>query len=617
MFWKGRIIMKKKQTGYKFLGIMIRRYWLMIIIIIAMASIDSFTYTYVPLFIKFIFATLTNDGSFVNLPVWMKTIFESGGSTLTIVLFTGFGLAIYQLFRALFKIVMGVYRNYVSEEVSVNLRKELYSHIQNLSYSYHNNVDRGDLIQRCTSDIDVVRNFLSRQMAEMIGVFSILGASVYQMYRINSMLTFVSLIIVPVAFTSSLWYFLYVQKKYKEIEESEAKLMTIIQENLASVRVVKAFANESYEIEKFKQQSIDYSHKNLKLNRTASIFWGFGDFSTLMQYFLTTTVAIFIMKNNPGSVQPSDIIAIMMLVGSYIWPVRGLGRIIGDVGKSSVAAYRLHEVLLIEDEYQNDGTKTPEIFGEIVFSDVCFKFPDAEEHLLHNFNVTIKPGETVAIIGKTGSGKSTVAKLLTRMHEYQSGSIKIDGVELKDIKKKHLRRNVGLILQDPFLYSKTVFDNIAITNKNVSRGRVEQVAALASMDSDIKGFEKGYDTVVGERGATLSGGQKQRIAIARMLLDDKPILIFDDSLSALDSETDLMIRSALKNKKVSSTMLIITHKITSAKQADKIIVIENGVVSQIGTHDELAVVDGLYKKLWDIQGELEIEFLKVVHGGGE
>ncbi|MFA6595824.1 MAG: ABC transporter ATP-binding protein [Bacilli bacterium] len=608
--------MKQKKTGYKFLGILIKRYWFMIVIIIAMSSFDSFTYTYVPLFIKFIFSVLTNDGSFVNLPEWLKSLFNLGGNTLTIVLLTGLGMAIYQLFRALFKIIMGVYRNFVSERVSVNLRKDLYNHIQNLSYAYHNNVDRGDLIQRCTSDIDVVRNFLSRQMAEMLAVFAILGASVYQMYRINPMLTWVSLIIVPVALTSSLWYFLYVQKKYSEIEESEAKLMTIIQENLAAVRVVKAFANEKHEIDKFLEQSVDYSKRNLALNRTASFFWGFGDFSTVMQYLLTITVAIFIMKNNPGTVHPSDIIAILMLVGSFIWPVRGLGRIIGDVGKTSVAAYRLQEIFDIQDEFVNDGKLFPEIKGTIEFKNVSFKFEDAEEFLLRNFNVKINAGETVAIIGKTGSGKSTLAKILTRLHDYQEGSVLIDGVELKEINKKHVRGNIGLILQDPFLFSKTIYENIAITNKNAERGRVEQVAQIASMDQDIKGFEKGYETLVGERGATLSGGQKQRIAIARMLLDEKPILIFDDSLSALDSETDLMIRSALKRNKT-ATMLIITHKITSAKQADKIIVIENGAVSQIGTHEELAQVDGLYKKLWDIQGELEAEFLKVVHGGGD
>lgn len=608
--------MKQKKTGYKFLGILIKRYWFMIVIIIAMSSFDSFTYTYVPLFIKYIFSVLTNDGSFVNLPEWLKSLFALGGTPLMIVLFAGFGLAIYQLLRAIFKIVMGVYRNYVSEQVSVDLRKELYNHIQNLSYAYHNNVDRGDLIQRCTSDIDVVRNFLSRQMAEMLSVFAILGASVYQMYRINPMLTWVSLIIVPVAFTSSLWYFLYVQKKFAQIEESEAKLMTIIQENLAAVRVVKAFANEKHEIEKFLEQSIDYSERNLALNSTASFFWAFGDFSTIMQYLLTITVAIVIMKNNPGTVHSSDIIAILMLVGSYIWPVRGLGRIIGDVGKTSVAAYRLQEVFDIKDEFVDDGKLLPEIKGNIEFKNVWFKFEDAEEYLLRDFNVKINAGETVAIIGKTGSGKSTLAKILTRLHDYQKGSVLIDGVELKEINKKHVRRNIGLILQDPFLFSKTIYENIAITNKNVERGRVEQVAQLASMDHDIKGFEKGYETVVGERGATLSGGQKQRIAIARMLLDEKPILIFDDSLSALDSETDLMIRTALKRHKT-ATMLIITHKITSAKQADKIVVIENGAVSQIGTHEELAKVDGLYKKLWDIQGELEAEFLKVVQGGGD
>lgn len=607
--------MKSSRAGYQYLAKLMLVFLPFIIIGLLFSFIDSFSYTYVPMFIKFIISTLTNDGSTVNLPKFLIDIFNLGGTTKKIVLFAGIGLFLYQFLRCIIKISMSYFRNYFGEIVSLKIRKDLYHHIQNLSYDYHNNVDRGDLIQRCTSDIDTVKNLLNRQMPEIIGIFSILIGSVYQMYRINSMLTLVSLVIVPLAFTSSFFYFLYVQRAYKKIEESEAKLMTILQENLSSVRVVKAFANEAYEVEKFYDQNVDYSKQNLELNRNSAIFWGLSDFTTFLQYLLTIGVAISLVRNPSSSVQPSDVIAVMMLVGSFIWPVRGLGRIIGDIGKSSVSAGRIYEILSIEDEYVNDGELKPIINGAITFNQVSFKFDGAEEHLLKGVSFDILPGETVAIIGKTGSGKSTVAKLMTRMYDYQSGSIKLDGVELKDMAKKHVRHNVGLILQDPFLFSKTIYDNIAITNKKIERGRVQKVAELSAINRDIQGFDKGYETLVGERGATLSGGQKQRIAIARMLLEDKPILIFDDSLSALDTETDLMIRSALKNKETSSTMIIITHRITSAKQADKIIVLENGIVTQMGTHDELARVDGLYKKLWDIQGELEDEFLKVLNEG--
>jgi ATP-binding cassette subfamily B protein len=221
----------------------------------------------------------------------------------------------------------------------------------------------------------------------------------------------------------------------------------------------------------------------------------------------------------------------------------------------------------------------------------------------------------VAIMGKTGSGKSTIANLLTRLLDYQEGSILINGIELKEIKKRYIRKQIGLVLQDPFLFSKTIYENIAIANYNAKPEKVYRAAKIAAIDKDISAFEKGYNTLVGEKGTTLSGGQKQRVAIARMLIDEKPILIFDDSLSAVDTQTDLMIRSALQNRENKTTTIIITHRITTAKQADKIIVLENGKVSQIGTHESLVKEEGLYQKLWDIQGQLEDEFLKVLNEG--
>ena len=295
-----------------------------------------------------------------------------------------------------------------------------------------------------------------------------------------------------------------------------------------------------------------------------------------------------------------------------IYPIRNLGRIIGDFGKSIVAAGRIEEVLNEEDEYVVDGTEDIKVKGNIEFKDVTFKFDDSDKYLLNGLTFSIKQGESVAIIGKTGSGKSTIASLLVRMHEYNGGSIKIDGVELKDIKKKSIRENIGIILQDPFLYARSVYDNVKIARPKSTKEQIYSATKKAAIHDDIMTFDKQYDTLVGEKGVTLSGGQKQRLAIARMLLLNKPVIIFDDSLSAVDASTDMEIRKTIQNSGSDITSIIITHRITTAKEADKIIVIEDGKVSEIGTHEELAVKEGLYKTLWDIQGALEEEFLKLV-----
>ncbi len=610
--------MSTSKLGIKYLGKLVLLYLPLLVLILLFSMIDSTTYTYVPLFIQYIISTLENLGpGSANLPTFLTDFFASGITPVKIVLNAAVCLAIYQFFRCIFKFFVSIYRSFFGQKITYKIRKDLYEHIQTLSYSYHNGADTGDLIQRCTSDIDLVQTFIISYMPEVVSVFSILISAVYQMSKINSDLTLVSLLIIPVSFISSLFFCVYIEKRYEIIEKKEANLMTIMQENLSNVRVVKAFANELYELDRFTEASKEYSRLNLKLNKTSSIFWGFSDFTTMAQYMLTMIVAINIMIKDPTALQVADVTALMTLVGTYIWPVRSLGRMIGEAGKCLVSAGRINEILNIPSEYKVNGKETPAISGAITFDNVWFKFDDTDKYLLKGVNFSVKPGETIAIVGKTGCGKSTVAKILTRLNEYQEGNVYLDDVKLKDIDKQYLRSNVGLILQDPFLYSKSVYGNIAITNKNIDEERVYEVARLAAIEKDIKGFDNGYDTIVGEKGATLSGGQKQRVAIARMLLNEKPILIFDDSLSALDTETDLMIRKALKERDASSTMIIITHRITTAKQADRIIVLEDGVITQDGTHDTLANVPGLYKKLWDIQGELEKEFMKVLNEGGE
>jgi ATP-binding cassette subfamily B protein len=573
----------------------------------------------VPLFTKYVIdlvdPNVVNSEIVSNLPTFIIAIFERGNTIIETILYVGLTLVIYQLIRTSLMFYNGYSKGVLSENISRDMRVTLYDHIQDLSYSYHNNVDTGDLIQRCTSDIDTTRGFVSAQLPEVLHIIAMVSASLYQMFNINTTLTFYSMIIVPLTFTASLVYYKYVRKTYPKIEESEAKMTTIIQENLAGVRVVKAFANEKYELEKFAKQNDDFAKRNLKFNSAIALYWGASDAITIAQYVITMSIAIFLSKNE--TVSASDIIAIMMLLGSFIWPIRGLGRIIGEFGKTLVAVERIDEIQKNPSEFDNDGKLEPKIKGNIEFRDVHFKFDDTESHLLNGVTFSVKAGETVAFIGRTGSGKSTIANILTRLLEYSKGSILIDGVELKDISKKHIRKQIGMVLQDPFLFSKTVYENISIANKGIERDKVYQAAQIASMTKDINQFEKGYDTLVGEKGTTLSGGQKQRMAIARILVDAKPVIIFDDSLSAVDTETDLAIRRALKDKTGGMTTFIITHRITTAKEADKIIVLENGVVTDIGTHKTLAKKEGLYSKLWKIQGQLESEFLKLLDQGGE
>ncbi len=603
------------KMGIGYLGKQFLRFLPLILLVIALSVIDSVTYTYVPIFIQYIISTLTSEEGIVNLPDFILNIFNSGETIYLKIVYASIGLAVFQILRGIIKVISSTVRQLLGETLTKKIRMDLYLHIQNLPYGYHTSHEKGEIIQRCTNDIDVVRNSVCNQLPELLSIFATLISCVYQMTAINKDLTLVSLVIIPVAFASSFIFCRYVAKKFEIIEEAEEDLTSIIENNIDNVRVVKACNNEQFEIDRFTEKNRDYAKKNFHLNLVSAYYWGFSDMTTLLQYFLTCVVAINLVRSGEASIGIGSFSAMMSLVGTYIWPVRSLGRIIGDTGKSSVSAGRIKEVLLEKDEFINDtGFKTPLIKGNIEFVNVSFKFNDTEQHLLDNVSFTINQGETIALMGKTGSGKSTIAKLLTRLLEIHSGEILIDGVKISDIEKHHLRKNVGLVLQEPFLYAKTVYENISITEKGISKEKVREIARLSAVDNDINGFEQGYDTLVGEKGVTLSGGQKQRVAIARMLVNNKPIIIFDDSLSALDTETDLMIREALKKNHQDTTMIVITHRISTARSADKIIVLENGTVGQIGRHDELVEQEGLYKNLWDIQGEIEEEFLNLLNG---
>ena len=580
------------------------------IVIMLLTIIIPVTYSYVPQFIKYVFdyVLLPNPEAKNTLPDFLKNFFGSF-EKLQSVLVVGITLVIFQIIRGALMFLNGVLKGVFSERIAYDMRTKLYHHIQNLSFSYHNTIDTGDFIQRCTSDIDTIKSFVSAQLSELLYIFASFLSGAIQMAIINVNIMIITLCVIPITITLGFVYFKYVSKKFDEIEQYESDMTVTLQENVNGVRVVKAFAKEKHEIEKFSKRSKIFKDESFKLNKAMALYWGFSDGITLIQYAVTIGYCIHLARTGFST---GDIIVCMSYISMLVYPVRSLGRIIGDFGKSTVAAKRIDDILLADDEYKVDGTLETPIDGLIEFNDVYFKFEDSEKYLLNGVTFTINPGETVAIVGKTGCGKSTIANILVRMLEYNQGSIKLSGTELKDIKKKYVRENVGIILQDPFLYATTIYENIGVANPNLEEANIFKAAKTAAIHNDILNFDKGYNTMVGEKGVTLSGGQKQRIAIARMLVLNKPIIIFDDSLSALDTKTDLQIRNALKLRNENMTSIIITHRITTAKEADKIIVLENGKVSAIGTHEELSKIEGLYKSLWDIQGALEEEFLKMV-----
>lgn len=597
-------------------------FFVLFIVAAFLTAFHQWTYSNVPLFTQYLMKTLlaipeiapgnVSVGE-VNLPRFLIVFFEQDDEVMGIIIRIAVSLMVLQVFRFSLRFFEMWLKGSLQEQLAEKMRVRLYGHIQDLNYEFHNKSDSGDLIQRCTTDIETTTGFLTGRMLDVVHLVSTLFFGAYQLIFINPTMVWVTLAIVPFVAVSSTVYFIKIEKIFESIEETESKMMTVVQENLSGARVVRAFANEVYEIEKMETKNSEYRDALKRANKIVAMYWGVMDFIGITQYLVIIAIGVYGVQN--GTMDASGIVASLALIGMLIWPVRGLGRIINDFTKALVASDRINHILDQPSEYEHDGTLTPEVKGAIEFKNISFKFSDTQEHLLKSVNFKIEEGQTVAIIGRTGSGKSTIINLLLRMYDYQDGDIFIDGVSLKDIKKKHIRNQIGVVLQDPFLYSKTVYENIAIAEKNADKARVFLAAETAALEKDIKTFKQGYDTLVGEKGTTLSGGQKQRVAIARVLVADKPILIFDDALSAVDTKTDMMIREALLNKSYKHTTIIITHRITTAKEADQIIVLDQGRIAEIGTHDVLAKQEGLYKKLWDIQGKLEHEFQALLKAG--
>jgi ATP-binding cassette subfamily B protein len=493
----------------------------------------------------------------------------------------------------------------LAEDLGYRMQTDFYSKVHRLSYEYLNSAQTGDLIQRSISDSNRTKRFIGHVLPDIFGRLLQLILISTQMLLINFNLAIILLIPIPILLVFAFYYFKAVSPEFEKLEQNEGALTTTVQENLTGIRIVKAFANEKFEITKFKSSIDTMVTTWRKMMDKLSNYYAIADTYSYLIIILAFGLGVLTLRNNQVII--SDLIAIFIYAQTITWPARALGRQLGEMKRSDIAGKRILEVLDLKDEYEEDGTLDPKINGTIEFKNVSFKFSDASEPILKNISLKINEGETIAIVGKTGSGKSTLVNLINRMIEPSSGQILIDGTNIKDIKKHSLRKQVVVVLQEPFLFSKTVADNIGITlDKKTDQeffSTIENVAKIASLTEDIDRFKDKYETIVGERGVTLSGGQKQRVAIARALVSNKPIIVFDDALSAVDTDTDLKIRNAIKSRGSKQTTLIITHRITTAMEANRIIVIENGTITAIGTHEELIKKDGLYSKIWSIQNQ--------------
>jgi len=556
-------------------------------------------------------ATISRTGIYLVLRRFIDDVILAGnyGSDLTIIILSFIGLALLQ---GIFTFFSGWMASKTAESTTRRLRNYLFDHLQRLPYAYHAESQTGDLIARATSDVDAINRFYGEQAIGIGRILLMFIVNFVALLQLNTRLALISVIAIPVIIAVSIFFFSKVSKAYEEYQEQEATLSSRLQENLTGIRVVKAFARQDYESYKFDQENWQKFRLGKKLLSIHSLFWPVSDIICGAQ-MLTAFFTGAIMAVN-GEITVGTYLAFVSLVIWIIWPMRNLGRLIVQTSTGMVSYSRVAHLLeqdrepLLEGEYKPEGN----VEGEITFNDVSFEYEE-NNPVLKDIIFTCDPGDVIALLGSTGSGKTTLVNLLPRFHDPNKGEITLDGVDITKYPRQYLRSQIGIVEQEPFLFSRSIKENITYgVHREVSEEEIIQAAKFAAIHDVIKEFPKGYDTLVGERGVTLSGGQKQRVAIARALLKNPRILILDDSTSSVDPETEAQIRNALEFLMTDRTTFIIAHRIQSVMNADLILVFDKGEIVQKGTHQELMKSSGMYREIFDIQTRIEVELEKEI-----
>lgn len=561
-------------------------------------------------------AAVAKTGTYFLLRYFVDSYFINQDQSVSPVLI-GLGFVALAFVQGGFTFISGKFAAQTAEGSVQRLRDYLYDHIQNLPFAYHAQTETGELLQRSTSDVDAIRRFYADQAIGFGRIVLLFVVNFIALAYLNVKLALISIIVVPIIVVISMIFFKKISEAYEAYQEQDATLSTRLQENLTGIQVVKAFARQQYEMQKFEIENWEKFVRGKKLLSMHSLFWPISDVFCGLQLLAGYLVGALMAIN--GEITVGTYLAYTGLVVWIIFPMRNLGRMIVQMSTGMVSYQRVKEIIQQDREPLDEGDAHPTegVKGEIQFDRVCFEY-DSGTEVLTDITFRCEPGQVIALLGSTGSGKTTLVNLLPRFYDYTSGSILLDSIELNRYPRRYLRQQIGIVEQEPFLFSRTIRENIRYgANKEVTQEEIEAAARIAAIHQVIKGFPDGYDTLVGERGITLSGGQKQRVAIARTLLKNPKILILDDSTSSVDTETEAEIRAAMEKLMQNRTTFIIAHRIQSIMNADLILVMENGRIVQHGTHKELVESTGMYREIFDIQTSIELELEKELSSDSE
>ena len=490
-----------------------------------------------------------------------------------------------------------------SQNTARRVRDRLQDRIQRLDMRSYDGLDRGDLLQRCTSDIDTTQMFLSTQVVEVGRAIVMLSVAIPVMFIIDWRMGTAAVWLLPFITGFSFFYFRKVRALFKDKDEAEGRLTAAVNDNLVGIRVVRAFNRQDHEIERFRPRNDDHRRLDAQLYSVFASFWSLSDLLCFMQQASVVLIGAWLLAD--GQILVGEFYFFFAAVGMYLWPVRMAGRIVAEFGKATVAIDRIEEILDLPVETQAPPEQRQEPKdGSIAFRGVGFGYtPD--QPVLEGIDLEIRDGETVAIVGPSGCGKSTLIQLLLRFYEPDAGRVELGGVDIRTLDRHELRTRVATVLQQPFLFSRSIRENILLADPGADVASIEIATGEACIHESIMRFDSGYDTMVGERGLTLSGGQRQRIAIAQALLQKPSILVLDDALSAVDTGTERSILEAIRSRRGRHTTLVIAHRLSTLREADRIVVLSEGRIEASGTHAELRDRPGLYRRLWDIQTRLE------------